>query len=204
MKRMFFLCLALASVMGKVGAQSDKELESLARLMQGSFSSADHAKRDSSYYSISLKIIPVWEQRTDGIWMYIEQALASNLDKPYRQRVYHLSRTADEQFESAVYTINNPLRFAGKPELLINLSPDSLTLREGCSVFITKRGKNHYTGKTGNQSCPSELRGAAYASSEVEITRKVLISWDRGFDSDGKQVWGAEKGGYEFKKLKGN
>jgi hypothetical protein len=28
-----------------------------------------------------------------------------------------------------------------------------------------------------------------------------LASWDRGFDSTDNQVWGAEKGGYIFKKL---
>jgi hypothetical protein len=27
-----------------------------------------------------------------------------------------------------------------------------------------------------------------------------LLTWDQGFDKDGKQVWGAVKGGYEFKR----
>jgi CpeT protein len=27
-----------------------------------------------------------------------------------------------------------------------------------------------------------------------------LLSWDRGWDVNGKQVWGAEKGGYIFVK----
>jgi hypothetical protein len=25
-----------------------------------------------------------------------------------------------------------------------------------------------------------------------------IVSWDRGFDASGAQVWGAEKGGYIF------
>ena len=29
-----------------------------------------------------------------------------------------------------------------------------------------------------------------------------LLSWDRGFDAAGKQVWGAEKGPYEFLRVK--
>jgi hypothetical protein len=28
----------------------------------------------------------------------------------------------------------------------------------------------------------------------------MILSWDRGFDANGNQVWGAEKGGYIFKK----
>jgi len=39
------------------------------------------------------------------------------------------------------------------------------------------------------------------AHREVVITETQMVSWDRGFDAGGKQVWGAEKGGYVFKKL---
>jgi hypothetical protein len=28
-----------------------------------------------------------------------------------------------------------------------------------------------------------------------------MISWDRGFDADGNQVWGAEGGGYVFHRM---
>jgi hypothetical protein len=44
------------------------------------------------------------------------------------------------------------------------------------------------------------LRGASYATSEVVITDEQLLSWDRGWDANGKQVWGAETGGYIFVK----
>jgi CpeT protein len=49
-------------------------------------------------------------------------------------------------------------------------------------------------------NCPSNLRGATYATSEVVVQHDKMISWDRGFDSRDKQVWGAEKGGYIFMK----
>jgi hypothetical protein len=32
------------------------------------------------------------------------------------------------------------------------------------------------------------------------VTANEITSWDRGFDSAGKQVWGATKGPYQFKK----
>jgi hypothetical protein len=32
----------------------------------------------------------------------------------------------------------------------------------------------------------------------VEVRPDGLVSWDRGFDADGQQVWGAEKGPYVF------
>jgi hypothetical protein len=32
------------------------------------------------------------------------------------------------------------------------------------------------------------------------IDRDKMITWDRGFDENSNQVWGATKGGYVFKK----
>ena len=34
------------------------------------------------------------------------------------------------------------------------------------------------------------------------MEEEVLTSWDRGFDSNDKQVWGATSGPYVFKKRK--
>ena len=56
-------------------------------------------------------------------------------------------------------------------------------------------------GRTLGDLCKSTLRGAAYATSVVSIGRAALVSWDRGFDESGKQVWGAVKSGYVFEKI---
>ena len=37
--------------------------------------------------------------------------------------------------------------------------------------------------------------------SEVFISETTMITWDRAFDEHYQQVWGAEKGGYVFKKV---
>jgi CpeT protein len=55
-------------------------------------------------------------------------------------------------------------------------------------------------GATNEQDCSSQLRGASYATSKVQISPGRIESLDQGFDSNGKQVWGATKGGYIFKK----
>ena len=52
------------------------------------------------------------------------------------------------------------------------------------------------------KSCPSILYGANYTTSEVEIFNDKIISWDRGFDINNNQVWGATNGGYIFNKIK--
>jgi hypothetical protein len=174
----------------------------LATLMSGSYSSAAQAAADpQNYRDIRLVMVPIWKDRADGPWLYVEQAAATSLEKPYRQRVYQLVRTGAETIESRVYTLPDPaLRFAGAaddPGKLAGLEPDALALRSGCAVVLKKSGPV-WTGSTAGKECGSDLRGASYATSEVSLDLSTLESWDRGFDADGKQVWGAEKGPYIF------
>ena len=176
----------------------------LATWMTGSFSSREQAASDSSYFDIRLRMFPVWADRTDGYWFYVEQAVAGHEQEPYRQRIYHLTLKDDSIFISDVYTMDDPLRFAGgwmNPALLAALTPDSLTLREGCSIIMKKDGDSAFVGSTMGQECASNIRNAAYAVSEVKITPDRLDSWDRGFDAEGNQVWGAVTGGYIFRKI---
>ena len=155
MKRTLLLVLiSLFIINQKLNAQFSSELLQVAKLMQGVFSSEKQAKNDSDYYDIRLKILPIWKERTDAIWFYVEQAVASMLDKPYRQRVYRLSEISKDSFESAVYTLDNPLRFVKHLELLQDLNPDSLSLKDGCSVFLNKVGKKLYEGGTGIKLVP--------------------------------------------------
>lgn len=181
------------------------DTERLVTMMQGSFSSEEQSLSDSDYYDIRLEMKRIWPERSDAKWLYVEQAVASMKDKPYRQRVYKITNTYEGRFESAVYTLKDPLRFAGewkKENPLSGLIPDSLEAREGCSVILTLMNNGSYEGSTNGKDCQSDLRGAKYATSEVVISDEGIKSWDRGYDENDKQVWGAEKRGYVFKKLK--
>lgn len=182
-----------------VTAQS-AELRKLSRWMAGSYTStAQHQQDTANYFDIRLQMIPIWKDRTDGFWLYVEQAVAGYQDKPYRQRVYHVQVSASGNFESVIYTIPDPLRFAGKPEAIEKLHPDSLSEKSGCAVQLVKKG-NSFVGGTVGENCPSDRRGATYTTSEVVLKKNLLISWDRGYNDKKEQVWGAEKGGYRFVK----
>ena len=195
--------------------QKSIDIKSLVNLMEGSFSSEEQSLNDTDYFDIRLEMKRIWKNLTteeeenknavDEYWIYVEQASAEALDKPYRQRVYRITRTYEGRFESTVFTFNEPLRYAGDWKLdepLAALTPDSLTQKEGCTVTLTMMGKDHYEGGTKGKDCESELRGAKYATSEVEIFADRIISWDRGFDENDVQVWGAKKGGYVFMRIK--
>lgn len=179
----------------------ETETNQLVELMTGSFDSELQAKTDSAYYNILLKMYPIWKEKKGENWLYVEQAIHSAPNKPYRQRVYCVKSLGKGLFESAVYTLPSPERFVGKwnePAFFNSITPDSLTLRDGCSVYLRKVSNQYYRGATKEGTCESSLRGAATAISEVEVFEDKIISWDRGFDKAGKQVWGAEKGGYVF------
>ena len=83
----------------------DSELLEFAGLLSGNFSSKKQSETDSTYLDISLSITRIWEDRTDAVWMYVEQAVSAKKDKPYRQRVYKLGHPYGNVFTSDIYTI---------------------------------------------------------------------------------------------------
>jgi CpeT/CpcT family (DUF1001) len=94
------------------------------------------------------------------------------------------------------------MRFAGAHNdatKMQKLSFDKIELKDGCTVTLTTNGSN-YVGGTNADHCPSDLRGAKYATTKITLKKGELVSWDQGFDATGKQVWGAENGGYIFVK----
>ncbi len=187
-----------------LAGSADPDLDRLAAWMSGRFSSAAQAEADPDFRDVRLTVTPIWSDRSDGKWLYVEQALGSSVDRPYRQRVYRLLRGENGTLESRVFLLPEPGPFVGAgadPSRFAALSPERLLARNGCTVFLRPDGPEAFTGSTSGRDCPSDLRGAAYATSEVRVTADSMRSWDRGFDAEGKQVWGAEKGPYLFLRL---
>ena len=187
-------------------ARAREDVHLLARWLTGSFSSAEqHAAQPDDYQDIRLHTTAIWTQRPDGPWLYLEQAAATSLDRPYRQRICHLVSIPTGPVECVVYELpGDPLRFAGAgqaPGRFAELAPDQLLLREGCSMMMRRVTDDTFVGGMEGTACQSSLAGAAYATSEASITARRLVTWDRGFDATGQQVWGATKGGYVFKRI---
>jgi hypothetical protein len=202
------LCLALPAMLAAAASSAavaegpnGSDLATLAAWMSGSFSSAAQAGEDEDFRDVRLRVTPIWTERDDGPWLYVEQAMATTPDRPYRQRVYQVADAGDGRFESRIFLLPEPAALVGAgadPSRFGGLSPAGLVPRTGCTVTLRREGDDAFAGSTSGRACPSELRGAAYATSEVRITPREMRSWDRGFDVDGKQVWGAEKGPYVF------
>jgi hypothetical protein len=186
---------------GRGHGQEFPELDAAATMLTGSFSSADQAAQDDRFFDVRLHMTPIWTRRDDGRWFYVEQAMASAPERPYRQRVYRVHQPEAGIVISEVYTLPDPEKWVGqwnRPRKFSRLDPEDLTLREGCAITLRPDGMGGFIGSTDGDGCSSDLSGAAYTTSEVRLTSDVLESWDRGFDATGAQVWGAASGPYRF------
>ena len=206
MRKLVVAFVMILSAVLAARAQDGPTIAQLAGWMSGSFSSAEQAAADSTYFDIRLHMAPIWQERVDGPWLYVEQAVAASQDRPYRQRVYHVSEPEPGRFVSEVFELpGDPLRFAGAwraDSLLAGVTPEQLVSRTGCAVHLRWVPERlAYEGRTPGEACLSSLRGATYATSEVRISSEGIVSWDRGWDDHDVQVWGAEKGGYVFRRV---
>ena len=186
-------------------ANKKDNTKELISLITGSFSSAKQAKKDTSFDEITLQVYPIWQNIKDGNWLYAEQILSKGVEKSYRQRVYKIEKVDNELFRRIIYTLPDPNDFTGKwktPSVFDVINPANLALKNGCDVYLRKVADKYYRGATKEGTCKSTLDGASYATSETEIFADKVISWDRGFNKKGEEVWGVKKGGYIFDRLK--
>ncbi len=207
-KMMKFNSLLAITALSMPMAIQASEMSTLADWMTGSFNSKAQSITNERYYDINLEMVQIWPERSDAIWLYVEQAVSSNMEKPYRQRIYKLENMANDKFISTVYALPEPDKVVGawqKPESLQSLTPSQLVLRQGCHIHIDTKNESDkvsFVGSTEQKLCTSKLRGATYATSHVDIKADVLTSWDQGFDAKDIQVWGAQEGPYVFDKVK--
>lgn len=200
-------CGTERGIRAPVPAAPSADTRQAALWLVGDWSSAEQSAKDPSFRDIVIHIRPIWTDRTDGMWMYVEQAMASAADRPYRQRVYQMVTAADGTTESRVFELpGDPLAHAGawkQPQPLDDLEPGLLVPRAGCTVHMTREKGGSFTGATRSGECATDYQGATYTMSDVTLSAEELVTWDRGYDAAGKQVWGSTKGPYIFRRSTG-
>ncbi|MFN5246051.1 MAG: chromophore lyase CpcT/CpeT [Ignavibacteria bacterium] len=196
--------IGCASTNTQTNSSKDPALQEFARMLIGEFSSKEQSLQDTTYLNIHLSMSRIWDEDKSAIWLYVEQAMDAKREKPYRQRVYKLNHPRKDIFTSEIYTLKNQERFIGlqnDPTKRTMITPDMIELKDGCTVTMNK-SIGIYIGGTDADKCPSDLRGASYATTKIILKENMLESWDQGFDKNGVQVWGATKGGYIFMREK--
>jgi CpeT protein len=196
------------------GQLRDRDIRDLAAWMTGSFDTFsqvnDDEEADSKYRHIRAILhvlsVPIAEMK-DGFSFYVENQAAESRTKPYRQRVYLLSRI-DGKITLQVFRIRDDKTLINSHKdtsLLKGLSFDRLTKEAGCDLVYTRTDKNTFKGSNfGNKSCKSTLHGATHTNSESIVTPTRWTNLDQGFDDVGSHKWGPPPGtiGHIFIKRK--
>lgn len=215
MKRLLVLLLFIPLTTFSQNFVDGYDLYTYSSWISGYFNSTMQSVEDGYFDNV---YVYTTHFRSDeyGEWFYTEQGELR--DKiPYRQRVYILSSSSDTSFINRVYKIkdiriisdeNKNGFFAGHNliEKLVKLNYSDLEEMCGCSTQIRKQyistGDWYYYGSTNEKDCKGTFRGATYTTSQFKVYSNGVVSWERGWNDDGKQIWGSTKGPYYYIKEK--
>ncbi|XVE56486.1 hypothetical protein DITRI_Ditri04bG0014100 [Diplodiscus trichospermus] len=172
----------------------------VARSLSGEKFSGEQASRDpDNYFNIRTLTCPATEMADGSKVLFFEQRffMVKPCPKDLKCDVEVSSyaiRDADEYKNFCDRTRDQrPL-----PEEVIGDIAEHLT-----TIYLKRceRGKRClYEGSTPPGGFPNTLNGAAYCTSELSILKNNEIhTLDKGYDDDGNQVWGVQKGPCEFK-----
>ncbi|OAY30599.1 chromophore lyase CRL, chloroplastic isoform X2 [Manihot esculenta] len=167
----------------------------VAQSISGEKFSREQASRDpDNYFNIRMLTCPAAEMVDGSKVLYFEQAFWRTPQKPFRQVSSYAIRDAEEYKNFC----DRPKDQRPPPEEVIGDIAEHLA-----TIHLKRcdRGKRClYEGSTPPGGFPNSWNGATYCTSELAILKNSEIhTWDRGYDDDGNQVWGAKDRPYEFK-----
>ncbi len=171
--------------------------------LTGSFSTHAQSIADPQFHDLHIETISIWTDRTDGPWLYFEQASSTTVDQPYKQRVLQLVENFDGTITMLAFELPAPaLAHAGAWKFaspLNDLTPDVLTPLDGCAIAMTVADDGaSATGGSEGTHCRGAHAGVAYATTELIASQGGLRLWERGYDASGNIVSGSRTGPCDF------
>ncbi len=199
--------ITLASLLTTTAVQAipkEQQVEAVVSHLVGVMDTSAQAAANPKAPSVRMTTCKVQiNQPANSVYLYQEQALTKNLDNPYRQRFLEIKANADsDTVESQSFKPENGKALIGlcsKPEneRKLNLSNIGTPV---CSVLL-KPFQEGYIGETPSQGCPANIRGAVRITNTILLHSRGMDTWDRGFDAQGNQVWGAANESYQYRWL---
>ncbi len=205
---------AIAKPIAKTSSTLEQQAEEVAALLSGKMDTSAQAIANPKAPNVQMttcRIELVNPADSESIFLYQEQAMSTSLDKPYRQRFLEISPSPlSQSVRSRSFKPADPTRWAGLCDSRSDpFTNRAATLRQSttlndlgtpvCNVFLKQVGTS-YMGNTPIDGCPANVRGAVRITNHIELTPTSMNTWDRGFDAQGKQVWGAKTESYQFRR----
>jgi hypothetical protein len=183
--------------------------EEYAATAVGRFSTEAQHRADARYDIVEARIIRIWPERTDGVWLYQEQAIinAPGLTpdaaraRPYFQFVARVVEIAPGVLRRDNFRVKDGakwLNLGPGDARLATLAPDDLAA-PSCHNRLERVASGVFIG--GTETCANAFRGAVMMESRSVTTSDAYVNWDRGFDAKGARVWGPADGGYIFRRV---
>jgi hypothetical protein len=185
----------------------EQQVEEIAARLEGVMDTSAQARVKPNAPNVRMttcRIQVLNANATDATFLYQEQAMATNLGKPYRQRFLQLTPSRSSQMvRSLAFRPPNPaalINFCDRAnrDRIVNASDLGTPV---CTVFL-KRSGERYIGNTPADGCPANVRGAVRITNHIVLHTDGMDTWDRGYDANGKQVWGAKAESYQFRRIK--
>jgi hypothetical protein len=208
MKRLVIAAALAACVsLGPAAAQPAESLpEQYAETIIGSFTSYAQAQADPRYEVVEARVVRIWPERTDGVWLYQEQAVLGPADavdvqareRPYFQRIVRLEAVGPTLVRATTHQMTAPETVVGAWRDPSEIMPDQLGAAT-CAGVAERVGDGFW--RSSMPDCPNRYRGAVRASSDSMRLRDRYVNWDRGWSEAGQQVWGPTDGGYIFERM---
>ena len=182
-------------------------LDELVSRLDKLYDSSEQASQQMDYFDVTLDhceigVTDLPNHEKLNKFMLLEQAISANRDNPYRIRLIKI------EYDEITGVFMSKNFEPSQPEKLIGgclaSEPPAVAFSEfsdpKCTIYLEKV-ENRFEGGTPAEGCFSDFRGATTFTAEVIIGEDFISSWDRGFDSQGNQVWGARRGPYLFREV---
>ncbi|MEM7063596.1 MAG: chromophore lyase CpcT/CpeT [Cyanobacteria bacterium P01_B01_bin.77] len=136
-----------------------------------------------------------------AVYLYQEQALTERIEHPYRQRFLQITLSEDStRVESRTFKPSTPEIWTGFCQRA-EPTVDANVLGQLVCVVGLRPSSLGYVGSTPDEGCPVNLQGAVRLTNTIVLHQDGMDTWDRGFDPNGIQVWGARAEPYQYRWL---
>ena len=181
-------------------------MDQLAKLLPGTYGNTKQHQADpTAFYHVVMNIHRIWSDRDDASWFYVKQAQFDLQEHPYQEQVYKIYRGERDTLIVEVYqlpSVQKSIDSQKDASFWKEEHPQTLLLKEGCAIYLTRRTSGYFVGQTSSKTCPCScsLESAVAMQSQISIGLNALKIWDQGFNETGKKVWGPDKGAYYFER----
>src|SRR5262245_50471291 len=181
---------------------TDPQLEKVGAALTGTWKSAAPIASGGESFDVVVSAAPVFIKDLPNA-MYCEIARADALRQPYRQTILTLNknkagvRLQTYEFRRRAGRLPSAYTMWAAPDAF----PSTINSEDLLATLAIdlKADGDGWKGATPH-AYPSDKSGAVEMTSEMSIKAGAISLADRGFDADGKQVWGPETGkNYAFK-----